>query len=246
LAPKPIGWGDVTPSQWIWNEFQIEKDKNGNPDPRIEQTFLFPHFDSTKTAYDPNYTIFGKSQSDGTDGWAKLSWSITTNNLGYTDPTFKMIIRKNLVEDVTLNGAWQSWINRRIVRYADVLLLYAECLNETGNTAGAYPYINLVRNRSNMSNLEIAHPEIGSNQSLMRDQIIHERALEFACEWWRYIDLLRWGWFPDSEKGIPGKLDLLKSHDPEYKDYVDGREYMAIPKDEINRNPKLKQNPAWN
>ncbi len=42
---------------------------------------------------------------------------------------------------------WRSAINQRLMRYADVLLMYAECLNEMGQTTDAYPYIQQVRSR---------------------------------------------------------------------------------------------------
>lgn len=240
LAPASIGWGDIAPSTWIWNEFHIEKAKDGKDDPRIEATFIFPHYtDATKLKYDPNYKIFGVAQDNPTNGWKKLKWSVDDYASLKLDKNFMVVNRKCNVEDVKLQTAWKSDINRRIIRYADILLLYAECLNETGSTSSAATYLTMVRNRSNMPDRTAEFA--GYTKDQMRDQIIHERELELACEWWRYIDLLRWGWFKD-----PVKLELLKSHDPEINNYVDGREYMAIPSTEISRNNKLKQNPAWN
>ena len=243
LAPKPIGWGDVCPTPWIWNEFHKEKDKDGKDDPRIEATFIFPHyldgstdFDPAKTDFDPNYTIFGFPQDDPSNGFAKFNWSVTGTDLGLTS-SYKVSIRKNVVEDATLMNDWKSDINRRLCRYADIILLYAECLNETGKTAEAAPYIQQIRSRSNMSDRTAEFASFSQNQ--MREQIIHERELELACEYWRYLDLLRWGWFKT-------KLDVLQSHDPEFNAYIEGREYMAIPTTELDRNTLVKQNPAWN
>jgi hypothetical protein len=245
LAPKPVGWGDVCPTPWIWNEFHQEKDKDGKDDPRIEATFIFPHyldgttiFDPKKTDFDPAYTIFGVPQDDSKTGFTKFNWSITGTDLGLT-PAYKVSIRKNVVEDVTLMNSWKSDINRRLCRYADILLLYAECLNETGQTAAAAPYIQQVRTRSNMPDRTAEFA--GYNKDQMREQIIHERELELACEFSRYVDLLRWGWFKD-----PARLETLKAHDPEIRLYVPGREYLAIPTVEIGRNPLVKQNDAWN
>ena len=245
LAPKPVGWGDVCPTPWIWNEFHIEKDKDGNDDPRIEATFVFPHYkDGTtefvpgKTDFDSSYTVFGVQQSDSKSGIARWSWSITGTELGLT-PGYKVIMRKNLVEDVTLMNDWKSDINRRLVRYADILLLYAECMNELDNQTESAKYIQIVRNRANMPDREAEFS--GLTQDQLREQIIHERELELACEWWRYLDLLRWGWFYKADK-----LELLKSHDPEIQRYIPGREYLAIPTQEIDRNYLVKQNDAWN
>ncbi len=245
LAPKPVGWGDVCPTPWIWNLFHEEKDKDGNDDPRIEATFIFPHYldgttnyDAAKTDFDPDYTIFGLAQNDATYGFSKYSWSVTGTNLGLTS-AYKVSIRKCVIEDFDLMNDWKSDINRRIVRYADILLLYAECMNELGNPAECAKYLQIVRNRSNMPDREAEFAAL--DQTDLREQVIHERTLELACEWWRYLDLLRWGWFYD-----PTRLAEIQSHDPEIKKFVAGREYLAIPTQEITRNPKVVQNPAWN
>ena len=231
LAPKPIGWGDICPTKWIWDEFHKEKAIDGGDDGRIEATFVFPHPDSA------SYTVFGYPQ-DGPNGFSSFSWSITGENLGLT-PDYKVSIRKCLIEDPVLMNDWKSDINRRIVRYADILLLYAECENELNNRAECAKYLQIVRNRANLPDRETEFA--GYSQTAMREQIYHERALELACEWWRYLDILRWGWFYD-----PARLDSLKAHDPEFNPYIPGREYLAIPTQEINRNRKVHQSEAWN
>ena len=151
-----------------------------------------------------------------------------------------MYIRKYLTEDKNLDLAWKSGINRRIIRYADILLLYAECLNETGHTAEAYQYIQRVRDRANLPDLATVKPDM--SQDDMRWQLDHERALEFCFEAQRYLDLLRWGYFTDQSK-----FAVLYARDPEYQNYIPGREYLAIPPTEIERtNGVVVQNPAWN
>ena len=50
---------------------------------------------------------------------------------------------------------WRSGINERLLRYADVLLMYAECLNETGDTPGAYTYIQMVRDRARFTKFKL-------------------------------------------------------------------------------------------
>ena len=77
--------------------------------------------------------------------------------------------------------------NHFVVRYADVLLLYAECLNENNKTAAAATYLNMVRNRANLDDTT------ASSQSDMRSAIAKERRLELAGEGHRWFDLLRTG-----------------------------------------------------
>jgi starch-binding outer membrane protein, SusD/RagB family len=106
-------------------------------------------------------------------------------------------------------------INDRLMRYADVLLMYAECLNEAGNVEGATTYINMVRNRAN-NIVPTEQPQLWYQQSpgklstvdqlLAKDTTIngipmnsieniiqHERYVELCGEYSRYFDLLRWG-----------------------------------------------------
>ena len=76
--------------------------------------------------------------------------------------------------------------------------MYAEVLNETGKTAEAYPYIQQVRTRAKLPDLATVKP--GMTQAQMRDQLAHERALEFAIEGQRINDIIRWGWLYDPTK----------------------------------------------
>jgi len=133
---------------------------------------------------------------------------------------------------------WRSGINERIMRYADVLLMYAECLNETGDTPGAYTYIQKVRDRVGLPNLSVVKPNM--TQAQMREQIGHERFLEFPLEGHRFDDIRRWGWLQD-----PAKLAWLKSRDAEYDTYSPGREYFPIPQLEMDNNPGTEQNDGY-
>lgn len=228
IAAQPFGWGDMAPNPWIYSEFQKEKTIDGKNDPRMEASLLFPH------PGDTTYTVYGYPQS-------KLQ------EMGFATPdvvpdTFKVFIRKYLTENETEELAWRSDINRRVMRYDDVLLLYAECQNELGNVAECARIIQIVRDRANLPDREAEFAAFTQGQ--MREQIYHERALEFAFEGWRYVDQLRWGWFDPTSPNY--KIPELQNRDPEYINWIQGREYMAIPPTEIERNDKLGQNPGWN
>ncbi|MDR1161028.1 MAG: RagB/SusD family nutrient uptake outer membrane protein [Tannerellaceae bacterium] len=77
--------------------------------------------------------------------------------------------------------------NIMLMRYANVLLMKAEALNELGKTAEAIPLINEVRARADMP------PMAGASQQEVRAQIEHERMIEFPLENMRFYDLRRWG-----------------------------------------------------
>ena len=214
-APLGFGWGDITPTDWIFAEYQEDSTTGGEPDPRLRANFLYDY---------PGCTVYGVP-------WAE---SRVPNHIH---------LRKYLNDDTDPDEVeWRSEINERIFRYADVLMLYAECLNEMGQTAAAYPYIQMVRDRANLPDLATKKP--GMTQEEMRMQISHERAVEFAFESLRYVDLLRWGWL-NQDNGPNPMLDSLITHDDELATLPPGREYLAIPQRELDVNPNITQIPGW-
>ena len=124
------------------------------------------------------------------------------------------------------------------MRYSDVLMMYAETLNELGKTSEAIPYIQQVRARVGLADLNKVRPNM--TQADFRDQLSHERALEFCLEGHRFDDVNRWGWLKDA-----AKLAELKKHDPEFETYKTGREFYPIPQREIDNNVGVKQNPSY-
>lgn len=76
-----------------------------------------------------------------------------------------------------------------VLRYADVLLMIAECLNETGASAEALVYLNKVHAHTRTG----LTPVVAAGQSQLRDLIIKERQVELAFENHRWYDLVRWG-----------------------------------------------------
>jgi hypothetical protein len=89
------------------------------------------------------------------------------------------------------NYVWNNryiGLNVTLMRYADVLLMYAEALNETGSTAQAIPIINEIR-----ATHGLMPPTTANTQADVRAQIIHERTMELSLESVRFFDLRRWG-----------------------------------------------------
>ncbi len=95
----------------------------------------------------------------------------------------------------------------------------------------------MVRNRVNLPDREEEFAAF--SQEEMRDQISHERVLELGIEGQRIDDLIRWGWFYDSDR-----LEELKSHDSEFDTYLEGREYLPVPQTELDDNENLSPNSA--
>ncbi len=213
-AMEGRGYSDFLPTHWIFEEFKKELTVDGNYDPRLFHTVAFYEQGVSETAY-------------GEKWWNPEDRIYPTK---YTHNGIAGYVNEN-------NGVENSGINYRILRYADVLLLYAEALNEVGSTSLAYTYIQQVRDRANLPDLSTAMPNM--NQDAMRDQISHERALELAIESQRIHDLIRWGWFYN-----PDKLAELQAHDGDFLTYREGHEYLPIPQEEIDANPNIKKNSA--
>ena len=205
-------FSDYLPTRWIYNEFKAEKTIGNKSDPRLLATIA---------SYEP---------ADN---------SITAYGGAWTNPQTNIYPRKytndGLGEPFEAFGG--SFINYRVLRYADILLMYAEALNELNRTADAYPFIQQVRTRANLPNLATVKPNM--TQAQMRDQIAHERALEFSIEGQRIHDIIRWGWLYN-----PTKLAELKAHDADFNSWTPGNEYLPIPQRELELNKNLLPNPA--
>jgi hypothetical protein len=121
-----------------------------------------------------------------------------------------------------------------LVRYADVLLMYAEAQNEAvGPDASVYEAVNKVRKRAGMPDFPS-----GLTQDQMRQEIRHERDVEFAMEGMRYNDLLRWRIAETVLPSFPPDLEG-RVFDPA-KHYL-----WPIPQSVIDANPRITQNPGY-
>lgn len=120
--------------------------------------------------------------------------------------------------------------NVRVIRYADVLLMYAEaCYLYDGDSDGSgLAALNQVRRRAGMPDQTALTPEI----------IVHERNVELATEGHRYNDIVRWAYSPEFNIDLGA---LFKYNFDTNKNF-----YYPIPQSEINANRgTLKQNPGW-
>ena len=119
-----------------------------------------------------------------------------------------------------------------LIRYADVLLMYAEALNETsGPTPDVYAAVNKIRARAQMPPFAE-----GLTKEQMRDEIKHERKVEFFMEGTRYYDLLRWR---DAETVLLQVTAESRTFDP-------NTHYLwPIPQFAIDQSPGLTQNPGY-
>jgi len=146
----------------------------------------------------------------------------------FTFPTFYF---GKYVDRAELLTPTQSNINFPILRFADVLLIYAEASNEqNGPTSDAYDAINRVRNRAQTESLPAT-----LSQSDFRDSIYVERRREFVQEAQRWFDLVRTGQLVQQVQKVATKTNVSTTN------YL-----FPVPASEISTNPGLTQNPGYN
>jgi hypothetical protein len=126
-----------------------------------------------------------------------------------------------------------------VIRYADILLMRAEAMAETGDVSGASGLINQVRNRVGMPSIAAAEGVV--NQQQMIAIVRHERRVELALEGLRFMDLKRWGTMESAFNRASS--DPVGSYNPQY--LGPKSEVFPIPQSEIDVNPKLVQHPSW-
>lgn len=151
-------------------------------------------------------------------------------------------------DPIELSHYTRGPLNRIVIRYADVLLMYAEACAETGSISDAKSALEQVRLRARNGNADIlpSFPNYNSYTDTKEDlikAIRHERRVELAMEGHRWYDICRWG----IAKQV---MDAYKaSESPEAQshmaEFVLGKhELLPIPSKEIDLNP-MEQNPGY-
>lgn len=145
--------------------------------------------------------------------------------------------RKFLDKPIGANEGANNWI---VLRYADVLLLYAEALNEAGATVAALDPLNEVRGRAGLSLLS------GLDQEAFRIAVQQERRVELCFEGHRWLDLLRTGTMLSTMAAYKEKYSIDGGYEVKNYEVTPNKVLFPIPFNEISLNPKLVQNPGYN
>lgn len=210
-----LGWGWNTPTDKLESQWP-------NEDPRKRQTILYSgQFDGGPAEGGYGATLPAYTNPDGTGGLAQKFW----NKKVYSDPEMRQFTGY-----INANGG-AYWINHRILRYADVILMLAEASNELNDGATAAANLEKIRARARGGNNAVLPPIAFVNQAQMRTAIKNERRWEFAMEGYRFYDLVRWG-------------DAVTELAP--LGYTDRCRYYPIPQPAIDLSGGvLTQNPEW-
>ena len=255
------GWGGNLPLQNLVDDYEMANGKPitdatsgydaNNPyvgrDKRFYATVLY-----NGASYRGNtietFTPGGKDSKDGPDNW-------NTSKTGY-------YLKKYMNDAYPLQNPWgnagfQPWF---YIRYAEILLNFAEAANEAygpdvvppGSTLSARAAVNLIRERPS-----VGMPDLpaGLSQSQMRDAIRYERRVELAFEEHRFYDVRRWKIADVTENKPAGGITVTKNGSTftyEPKVALDGRHFetkhywLPIPRTEIQAsNNKIQQNTGY-
>lgn len=168
----------------------------------------------------------------------------------------KWDIEKYTTKDNVLIDANFSNSNWYLLRYADVLLLYAEAMNEwqKGPTQEAYEAINMVRRRAFGLPIDVESSTSdltkGMSYQDFQQAVRDERSHELAFEGHRRQDLIRWGIYADTIKETYIALGEWHEDAPNYYQAglytIKGKnELLPIPQRDLDLMPKFKQNQGW-
>ncbi len=267
------GWSSVVPTQQCVDNYEMANgkaiDEAGSGydpvhpfhgrDPRFAMSVIYPGCDWNGKVFNsldkeiegkknPDYSTNADNATKTCYNWRKYADGLGQYAGGYTNANIAAII----------------------FRYAEVLLTWAECENElNGPSDEVYNKIDQVRARVGMPKVDRTKY---STKETLRELIHRERGSEFAGEGIRRYDILRWKTTDGkmlAEKVLNVKLNRItgtlinsatKSDadptmratvDPTKTDFIEDRGFkdfnklFPIPQDNIDKNPKLKQNPGY-
>jgi starch-binding outer membrane protein, SusD/RagB family len=206
-----LGWGWNTPTDKLVSDWP-------STDPRKSYTILY----SGRYDGGPDSAGFGATLPAFNPG-ALLDQKYWNKKV-YSDPAVRQATGH-------VSDGNAGWINHRLLRYADVLLMKAEASNETGDGATAATLVNRIRARASAGNNSLLPPITYTTQAAMRQAIKDERRWEFAMEGYRFYDLVRWG----DAQTVLAPLG-----------YTNRARFYPIPQKAIDLSGGvLKQNPEW-
>lgn len=213
------GWGYDRPTQNLYNEYEAG-------DARRDETILTPTDEQIETPAQEIYC-----------GDRMLNRKYAMYNDGTNGGIYK------------LAHATRSPKNNIQIRYADVLLMYAEACCESGDLPSAKTALKEVRDRAGLSQFPYTAVIQGQtvtfndNQEDLRKAIRHERRVELAMEGHRWFDLTRWGIAKETmDTYMAGETEEAKEL---YGTFQKGKhELFPIPSKEIDLSG-IEQNPNW-
>ncbi len=268
------GWGANAPlgdlvddyemvdgSPFSWNNPEHAADPYRNRDPRFHGTILHNGAewrvrpDDAKGLDPENRIQTGRKEVwNPATGEVELHYGVDTRNSTIEDwngsqtgyYTKKYLDPNNDAQYVRQSVTW------RFIRYAEILLNYAEACIELGQEEEAIKYINMVRTRAGM-------PAITDTGEVLKERYRNERRIELAFEDHRFFDVRRWAIGEEAYQSAHAANVVYKLNDDkttsstptishvvfEERKWDDKMYFFPIMRDEINKNELLVQNPKY-
>lgn len=223
-----------------------------NRDPRFNYSIIYngaSYFTTTTNNKQPVYTFV-----NGTGTIPAPTQTADAFGVGTTTGYFS---RKMCDENISANSSPNTNRAWPLIRYAEILLNYAEAINETGQTVLAYPKLIQLRQRAGIDRGadNLYGLKAGMTQAEMREVIRNERRIELAFEDLRWHDIRRWkiamtvanqyNKVMRVTKNSTGtytydRLQSIRLHTFRPEMYL-----LPIPDAEIRKMPAMLQNPGW-
>ena len=212
-----MGWGFCNPQGALYDAFVEREGKDGY---RLKSTMK-----DYEQLVETGTTIVDGMEVYGSEGY--FMWK-----------------NRVLYAEMITSGYGTSQNNNRIMRYAEVLLLAAEANLQAGNADKAKQYVNLIRERAQLSDLS----------SVTMDDVIAEKRLELCGESVRFQDLVRWGIASDylKDQGYqvpwfsPDGTIRWEVYNSSAYGFTEGQHnLLPFPDAEVSVNPNIVQNPGW-
>lgn len=229
---------------WVYNTFVNSKDASGHTDPRMFGTLIF---DDTKSEINARtgdeVRIFDNktfAEFYGSNGFGSVNAQANKYKAACRKGIDWTLATRNPGDNFYMWNGRANGLNQTEIRYADVLLMYAEAVVK-GGTQGSLTALDAV----NQVRARVGMPAVST---VDMDVIEHERILELTQEGHRFFDLLRWG-------KVAQRFHELERTDPNFKKYSNSaylgfqenkNEWLPLPVDEVEGNPHItRNNPGW-
>ena len=244
LPPGTIGgWSSITPTQALVDSYGSYKTGDAvNPTDPAQRAAWYtakdPAFANEYKNRDPRFyasILFENAPWNAMQDGYKFTWVQGASNMSQTGYNFRKLVDPKIFRDQI-----DSYSNVILIRYAEVLLTYAEAKNESSGPDGSvYDALDAIRTRAGMP---VVNRAKYADQSSLRELIRNERRVELALEGQRYMDIRRWKTAPQ----VMITINNIKNTQAQQRTWTDKLYLMPVPQTQIDLSKGvLKQNPGY-
>ncbi|NSL89753.1 RagB/SusD family nutrient uptake outer membrane protein [Chitinophaga solisilvae] len=246
LLPSNFGgWSSVTPTQELVDAYAsfktgdpltttIDAATRGDRYKVRDNGNIQPSFYTEFRNRDPRFyatVMFDSTRWNRLGGATTFKWRKGGSNNSKTGYNFRKLVDPAAYPD------YDNWSNHIIIRYAEILLTYAEAKNEiSGPDGSVYDAIDQIRERAGMPKLDRAKY---AGQAALREAIRHERRIELVLEGNRYMDIRRWKTAPAV---MNRKVYAIDGTEADTRVWSDRLYLLPVPQSAIDKNAKLLPN----